>query len=292
MSDDESAARRAPRTIVVTGANRGIGFEVARGLVRAGHHVLVAARTEARATGAVKALQRTETTPDATPVWADLSTLDGVAELAARVRAAAPGPIDSVVHNAAVLLRERTVTADGMETTFQVNHVAPFLLTHLLLDDLSSARAGQVVVVASEAHRRGRLVLDDLHFERRRFRGPAAYSQSKLCNLMFAARAARSWGSQGPHIVAVHPGAVDTELLGALFGPLQALRRLFRSVESGAAPITALADRGAAASSDLPSGSYLRRFTPSQPSTAAQNHALQDRLWDETETLVARSGLL
>lgn len=214
---------------------------------------------------------------------ADFGSLDEVRRLGQRL-AEAYGSIDRLVHNAAVVAPRRTLSEDGHELQFQVNHLAPFLLTALLEDPLVEA-AGRVVVVASEAHRRASLDPEDLGFERRRYAAGRAYSQSKLANVMFTYMLSRRWWKR-VSINAVHPGVVSTRLLGSMFGILSPMRFLFRSTEAGAAPVVRLSEDESLAGV---SGSYYKRFDAVKSSPASYDKLLQQALWDASEGMVGVS---
>jgi NAD(P)-dependent dehydrogenase (short-subunit alcohol dehydrogenase family) len=270
------------RTSLVTGANRGIGLSIAKDLATSGK-VLVVGRTLATANAARQTVLESHPDADIEALSADFSSFAEVRSLAERVQERC-GQLDALVHNAAVVTHRRTDSADGIELQFQVNHLAPFLLTALLQAPLERTQ-GRVVVVASEAHRRGHLDLADLGFERRRYTNNGAYSQSKLANVLFAYRLASRWEGR-VSVNAVHPGVVSTRLLGGMFGPLFPLRFLFRSVEAGAAPVVRLAVDPAL--SDV-TGSYFRRFDAVESSAATYDQDLQTRLWDASTSLVGES---
>jgi NAD(P)-dependent dehydrogenase (short-subunit alcohol dehydrogenase family) len=203
-------------TTVVTGASDGIGLETAYQLARLGHRVIVHARTAAKARAVVETLKARA--PDATfvPVHGDFSRLSEVRALAGQIAEVAP-QLDVLLNNAGAFFTERTESEDGFEATFQVNHLAPFLLTVLLLPQLRAATAARVVNVSSMAHSRGRVDLDDLD-SKRAYDGYSAYSLSKLLNVHFTHELARRL--TGTHITtnALHPGVITTKLLRTGFG--------------------------------------------------------------------------
>jgi NAD(P)-dependent dehydrogenase (short-subunit alcohol dehydrogenase family) len=182
----------SPR-ILVTGSTDGIGKETARALVSRGASVIVHGRDRDKAEHARREVNAAEA------VVADLASLDEVRALAAKL-----GDVDVLINNAGVFAKNRTMTSDGRELTMAVNHDAPVLLTHLLLNKLK-----RVVMVSSIAHNRGRVNVDDIDLARA-FTGYRAYASSKLANVMFAFELAR----RSPvRINAVHPGVVSTKLL-------------------------------------------------------------------------------
>lgn len=204
-----------PKIVLVTGATDGIGRETARQLAARGAAVILHGRDAARLQAAVAAVSAA--VPGATlhTVRGDLARLDEVRALAEELVARFPR-LDAMVHNAGIFAESRACTVDGFESTFAVNHLAPFVLTHLALAPLRAAR-GRVVVVSSVAHQRGELDLDDLAHARD-FSGYAAYARSKLCNVLFAAELARRLGDTGPTANSLHPGVVTTKLLTTGFG--------------------------------------------------------------------------
>ncbi|MGA8054985.1 MAG: SDR family NAD(P)-dependent oxidoreductase [Burkholderiales bacterium] len=176
-------------TLLVTGATDGIGRETARELLANGRRVLVHGRTRERAERTIAALAREQPDSACDAVWADLSRMGEVVELAAQVRALAPA-LDVLINNAGVYEDHRELTEDGFERTMAVNHFAPFLLTHRLLPVLHAASAARVVTVSSIAHQSGRIDPDDLEFERG-FSGYGAYAASKLANVLLTFELAR-----------------------------------------------------------------------------------------------------
>jgi retinol dehydrogenase-12 len=149
-------------------------------------------------------------------VWGDFGAFAQVRTLAAQVQQAAP-VLDVLLNNAGVYLNRRSITEDGHETTFQVNHLAHFLLTGLLLPQLKAAKQGRVVNVASMVHSSGRLDLDDLELERG-YDGYTAYANSKLANVCFTHELARRLAGTAVTTCALHPGVIGTKLLRGGFG--------------------------------------------------------------------------
>lgn len=197
-----------PKTLV-TGATAGIGFETARELARRGHEVLVHGRSEASASRAVAALRADDPSAVLVPVWADLASLDAVRQLGESLGAEG---LDRVVHNAGVVMPSATRTVDGFETTWAVNHLAPFLLTSLLLDGLLARAEARVITVSSSGHRAGRIHFDDVNLEGR-YDHIVAYCQTKLANVLFTEELARRTAGTTLVAHALDPGVVRTGLL-------------------------------------------------------------------------------
>lgn len=193
---------------VVTGGSSGIGRAMVRGLAARGAMVYVLSRAQGAGPGVVEALRRETGNPRLHHLSADLSSLRGVRDGAEAVRAQT-GRIDILMNNAGAFFARRVETADGYEATFALNHLAYFLLSHLLLEPLLEADAARIVNTASEAQRTGRIRFDDPMFARG-YGGWAAYSQSKLANVLFTREMARRLEGSGVSVTAFHPGFVDS----------------------------------------------------------------------------------
>lgn len=286
------------RICIVTGGNRGIGREVVRGLVRKGAHVVLVSRDAARGREAADEIEREGARTGARegaegtvePMVADLASQASIRAFAADFRAR-HDRLDVLVNNAAVIVPERSVTVDGLETQFAVNHLAPFLLTRLLLDPLLRGAPSRIIVVASQAHRRGRIDFGDLQRERH-YRRNAAYSGSKLANVLFTHeldRRLRETGVSGVTVNAIHPGVVTTGLLGSLLGIFAPFGRLMLSPARGAEPIVALATDPAF---ETVSGAYFNRGRRASASRAARDPVMAQRLWEASEALCGLEGPL
>src|SRR5262249_44792620 len=177
-------------TVLVTGATGGIGLQTARALARMGHSVLIHGRDLRKGEAAVREV-RSVAAPnvDVRFLCADFASLAQVRELAGEVTASV-AHLDVLINNAGCANFSRSVTADGYETTFAVNHLAPFLLTHLLLDKLKQAAPARIVNVASRAHRNQEIDFEDL-MSVRRYRVMRTYGRSKLANILFTRTLAR-----------------------------------------------------------------------------------------------------
>ena len=270
------------RVVVVTGATSGIGYQTARALSAAGAEVVIVSRNKERTIVAAETI--TSLTGRATQVaFADFGELGQVREVAAELLDRFPR-IDVLVNNAGAIFPARQVTADGFELTWQVDYLAPFLLTNLLAPALAAGARSRVVTVSSDAHLARWRGLDfaDLNHERA-WSSFGAYSASKLANVMFAAELARRWDGLGVTSNAAHPGLVRTGF-GRSGDPNE--RRLWTitslwslSPEQGADTVTYLAS---APQVEGVTGRYFYKRKPKRPSRAARDAASQRQLWEVT----------
>jgi NAD(P)-dependent dehydrogenase (short-subunit alcohol dehydrogenase family) len=272
---------------MVTGATSGLGFATARALATQGATVVGVGRTAAT-TSAARARMSAGT---AGIEWltADFRALGQVRDLAAEFRRR-HSRLDVLVNNAGGTFRTRQLTIEGIELTLAVNHLAPFLLTNLLLDILEASAPSRIVNVSSIAHLRGDLDFADLEM-RRGYRPFRAYARSKLANLLFTYELARRLEGTGVTVNAVHPGLVRTRL-GSRNGPVRSLgwrllhlRHHSVSVdpERGAEAIVFLASSPDVASV---SGSYFSEGEWVSSSPKSSDRAAAERLWSVSERLI------
>lgn len=276
------------KTVVITGGNSGIGFETAAALAGAGARVVITARSEERGRAA---LERLNAGSPAVPVELavfDLASLRSVREGAAELLDRLPR-IDVLVNNAGLMLSDRRETVDGLEMTFQVNHLGPFLLTVLLLDRLKASAPSRIINVASTAHQSARsgMDFDDLQATGG-YGGMAVYGRSKLANILFTNELARRLEGSGVTANSLHPGTVRTGWAGegdakGLFALGVAIGRpFFLSPARGAKTSVYLASSPEV---DDVSGRYFVRCRPRTPSKAARDEAAARRLWEVSEGL-------
>jgi NAD(P)-dependent dehydrogenase (short-subunit alcohol dehydrogenase family) len=260
-------------TIVVTGATNGIGLEAALQLAADGHRLVLVGRNPDRLEAAEDAVRRAGAARvDAHR--ADFASLDSVRELA-RDLLERYEQIDVLVSNAGTVHARRTVTGDGIEATFQVNHLGGFLLTELLKRRLVCSSPSRVVITSSVGHLRGSMDLDDVGFERGGYSVMAAYGRSKLANVLYARSLAAELAGSGVTVNAVHPGSVATDIWsGAPWyaRPVLAVAKLrMLSPADGARALTHLA---VSPEVEGVTGEYFDRFTPRRPSALARDDAL------------------
>lgn len=254
--------------VLVTGATDGIGKQTAIELASRGARVIVHGRTLPKAELAAHEIRRAAPDSRIDVCAADFSSLAEVRRLGELLAVSHPR-LDVLINNAGVYMHDRVLTVDGFETTFAVNHLAPFLLTLLLLPALSKSDQGRVVNVSSMAHSRGRLDFDDLDSDRR-FDAYQAYATSKLANILFSNELARRLSGTPTTSNALHPGVITTKLLMQGFGSTGA------SVKQGAATSVKLA-----LDPDLSttSGRYFSDEREVKPAPASHDEKVQRRLW-------------
>lgn len=279
------------RTFVVTGANSGIGFETTRALAAHGAEVIMAVRDEAKGTAALDRLRAEQPEAKLRLRHCDLADLDTVREFAGSV-----SKVDVLINNGGVMMPPHTLTKNGQELQFAVNHLGHFALTALLLNKLAQGKESRVVTVSSRQHLNGRMHFDNLNGEHKYSRA-AFYAQSKLANVVFGLDLHRRLRAHGVPIrsVLAHPGVVDTNLATA--GPTGLVkvalklgtRMIGQPADMGALPILY-----AATDPDVESGQFIgpdgrneAKGYPTlvEPLDAARDRGVAKRLWELSEEL-------
>jgi NAD(P)-dependent dehydrogenase (short-subunit alcohol dehydrogenase family) len=271
------------RSVIVTGANSGIGYAAARALTGAGARVVLAVRNLDKGRAAAATIEGETEVREL-----DLASLASVREFAA----AWDGEIDLLINNAGVMLPPLTRTADGFESQFGTNHLGHFALTNLLLEHVTD----RVVTVSSMAHRSGSIDFDDLNWERKPYKAWRAYGQSKLANLLFTAELQRRLTAAGSNVLATaaHPGYAATNLQSRsgrrwLDLLMAVTNRLFAQDENGGSLPTLYA-----AVADIPGNSFAGpggfREQRGAPKLVERSHAARDSevarcLWNVSEDL-------
>ncbi|MBA2566951.1 MAG: SDR family oxidoreductase [Thermoleophilaceae bacterium] len=274
-----------PATIVVTGASSGIGRAAAVELAGRGALVTPVGRDPRRLDAAAQRIRSAAGGLTGESIVADFARLDDVRRLATELLDRHER-IDVLVNNAGLVADRRRLTGDGNELTFQVNHLAPFLLTNLLLDRLRASAPARVVTTSSDAHHGGRIDFDDLTGERS-WSALRAYSSSKLANVLFTHALARRLDGSGVTANCLHPGVVRTRL-ATRANPVVALgwtlaKPFFRSPQGGAATAVHLATHSDGAEF---SGAYFADSRVKAPRLDAVDDELAERLWRASEELV------
>ena len=290
----ESSAAPGPapmsgRTVVITGANSGVGKATATALASLGARTVITARSRSRGEEALADIRRASGSDQVDLVVFDLADLhsvgDGALELLDRYE-----QIHVLVNNAGLVLSARTETKDGFESTLAVNHLGPFLLTRLLSDRLVASAPSRVINVASTAHRSARrgMGFDDLQ-ARQRYRGMQVYARSKLANILFTTELARRMTGSGVTANSLHPGTVatgyarDGDTTGFLAFGVKVIKPFILTPEKGARTSVYLAS---SPDVDGVTGQYFVKCRPRTPSAAARDEAAAALLWSVSEELV------
>jgi NAD(P)-dependent dehydrogenase (short-subunit alcohol dehydrogenase family) len=273
-------ASMAGKRVLVTGANAGIGKWTAIGLAERGASVVLHARSAEKGRAAQDEVKRRSGRDDVDLLLADFASLAAVRRLAAEVLERYPR-LDVLVNNAGLIVGRRLESADGFELTFAVNHLAPFLLTNLLLDRIVASAPARIVNVSSRAHARSAIDFDDLDLESG-YQAMDAYSRSKLANILFTRELARRLAGTGVTANCLHPGVVRSDFgssgdLGGVMGAGWAIMQPFLlSPKQGADTSIHLASSPEVAAI---SGEYFDRRRVARTSTRARDAEAAARLW-------------
>jgi NAD(P)-dependent dehydrogenase (short-subunit alcohol dehydrogenase family) len=273
------------KVCLITGATSGIGRATALALAAQGAELVLVCRDRRKGEAVCNEI-RGAGGRDPALLLADLAVQAEVYRVG-REFLATQRPLHVLINNAGVVNLQRTLTVDGIEATFAVNHLAYFLLTTLLLDRMRESAPARIISVSSDAHSFGRLDFDDLNNERR-YRAMRVYGQTKLANILFTTELARRLEGSGVTANCLHPGAVATGLgknNGAWArGLIALLRPFFRTPDDGAATSIYLATSPSIGGL---SGRYFANCAEKRPSRAAQDGEVARRLWDMSEQMTA-----
>ncbi len=275
------------KTVLITGANQGIGKASALELARRGAKVVLVSRNEAKGKAALEEVRAAANGEAPLLLVADLASLADVRRLASDFRKQ-HDKLDVLLNNAGLIVPTRQTTADGFEETFAVNHLAPFVLTGELVDLLKKTPGSRIVNVSSEAHRRGTMHWDDLEL-REGYGSFKAYSQSKLANVLFTYELSRRLEGTGVTANCLHPGVVGSGFGQTYKGAFSILVRLGKpfllSNEAGARTSVYLAS-----SPDVVgvTGKYFDKCKPSRSNAVSYDEASWARLWEVSEAMASR----
>jgi NAD(P)-dependent dehydrogenase (short-subunit alcohol dehydrogenase family) len=259
---------------LVTGANTGLGFEIARGLLTEGRTVVLGCRDLKKGEEARAKLVAETGNPNAVLMQVDLANLARLKNFVTKFEAKF-SRLDLLVHNAGLWPRTRRRTEDGFEMTFGVNHLGPFFLTHALRPLLEKSAPARVVVLTSSLHFKAELDFEDPMFKVRKHHGGTAYGQSKLANVLFTFGLARRLAGTRVTANTVHPGVVATELTREAPEAARNPRGKLTPREGAVGPLHLCSSPALAEVT----GAYFEGTEKKPASPAALDVAMQDRLW-------------
>jgi NAD(P)-dependent dehydrogenase (short-subunit alcohol dehydrogenase family) len=269
------------KTCIVTGANTGIGKETALGLAKLGASVVMVCRDRDRGEAARLEIKQKSGSDRVELMICDFASQKSIRQFADDFKQR-NDRLDVLVNNAGVVLRERTLTEDGVESTFGINHLGYFLVTNLLLDLLKKSRPSRIVNVASTGHKFGKLDIDAWPAAKP-YSAFGAYANSKLANVLFTFELSRRLDGAGVTANCLHPGGVGTSLFRGLPGFAQALIKLVTiSPESGARTSIYLAS---SAEVEGVTGKYFARRRQQKSSEASHNEEAARHLWEVSANL-------
>ncbi|XP_019719236.1 retinol dehydrogenase 13 [Hippocampus comes] len=285
-----SGERQDGKTVLVTGANTGIGKETCRELARRGARVVMACRDLSRAEQAAEDIRKSTGNGNVVVRHLDLASLYSVRQFA-KDFLDSEDRLDILINNAGVMMCPKWLTEDGFETQFAVNHLSHFLLTNLLLPKLKSSAPSRVVTVSSIAHRGGHIDFSDLFFSSRPYSPLQSYRQSKLANVLFSRELARRLQGSGVSSFCVHPGVIRTELgrhVEGWFPLLGVLLRLpamllMKTPRQGSQTSLYCAITPGL---EEQSGSYFSDCAMKEAAPEGRDDEVADRLWRESALLV------
>jgi NAD(P)-dependent dehydrogenase (short-subunit alcohol dehydrogenase family) len=276
----------AGKQVLITGATNGIGLAAAEELARRGAKLAIVARDKEKGRASAQRIERAGAGSDCAVdvLIADLSVQGKVRRLADEVLERY-ARLDVLINNAGAMFHRRRVSEDGIELTWALNHLAPFLLSTLLLERLEQSAPSRVITTASDAHRGAHIPFEDIGAEHAYKRGGLGrYGETKLANILFTAELARRLEGTDVAAYCFHPGLVATGFNrnnGPLMGALMLLVRPFsRSAEHGARTLVWLAD---STGPDGHSGAYFTDEHPAKPTAAAQDMDAARRVWELSE---------
>ncbi|XP_055038921.2 retinol dehydrogenase 12, like [Misgurnus anguillicaudatus] len=267
------------KTVIITGANTGIGKHAATDLAKRGARIIMACRDMEKANEALKEVIEASGNQNVVTCRLDLADTKSIREFAEKINNEEK-QVNILINNAGVMVCPYGKTADGFEMQIGVNHMGHFLLTYLLLDLIKSSAPARIITVSSMAHKWGTINLEDINSEKS-YDKRKAYSQSKLANILFTRSLAKRLEGTGVTTYALHPGVVQTDLWRHLSKPEQAVMWMAR-------PFTKTSVQGAqttiycavAPELDTESGRYYSDCAPANCSQAALDDDMAQRLWE------------
>lgn len=266
------------RTFIITGGNTGVGKAIAVNLARRKHHVVIVSRNPEKGGAALKEIKSLSDNPNVDLIMGDLSTVQATKELAKNILKGFPD-LSVLINNAGIWPMKLEINPDGLETAFMVNHMAPFILSNMLLNRLEKNAPSRIVNVNAGLYVFGKLDIEKTPYGKD-FGRLSTYMNTKLCNIFFTQRFSEMLRDSGVTINALHPGVIRTNLgdsPGIFGGILKLIKRSMDPPEEGAKPPVWLAT---CPNLEKTSGKYFELCVEKPYAPNAQNPELRDRLWD------------
>jgi NAD(P)-dependent dehydrogenase (short-subunit alcohol dehydrogenase family) len=278
------------KVVVITGGTSGIGQIAAERLAMLGARLVLIARERRRGEATLARLKALAAGTAHSLHYADLARLAEAKRVGEEIAAAEPR-VDVLINNAGAIFSRRHVTPDGLERTFALNHMSYFVLTRVLRDRLIAAAPARIINTASNAHRAGHLDFGDLQ-STKAYRPFRVYGTTKLCNILFTRELARRLAGDGVTANSLSPGFVATRFgdeAGGLYAFGTRIAKLFaKSPEAGAGTLVYLATSPEVATA---SGQFFHECRPGKPTAEAQDDAVAQRLWRESERIAASASV-
>jgi NAD(P)-dependent dehydrogenase (short-subunit alcohol dehydrogenase family) len=272
---------------IITGATDGIGKETACQLAKLNYDIYIIARNEQKCITTIGELKSINNKNKYGYFIADFEHLDEVKNVALKIKNELP-IIDVLINNAGAVFAKRELTKDGFEKTFVVNHLAPFLLTNILIENIKQAKQGRIVNVASDSHYPGKLDFDDLHYNKNYFI-LKAYERSKLANVLFSNYLAKELSTTNVTVNSLHPGRVKSDIgsknTNNFFSFAWKVIDTLTGIPTADGAKTSVFLASSATLENI-SGKYFDKCVAKKPSSLAQNEALAEKLWNVSKQML------
>ncbi len=261
--------------ILITGATDGIGRSTAERLAQKGYSIILHGRNQDKLVHAQDEISQKTKNPNIHTIRADLSSLEDVSKQFQEAKTKFPS-IYCLINNAGTYQKEKNITKEGFELTFVINHLAPFLLTQILLENIKNGAPSRIINVSSIAHRNGRIEMDNLNAEKS-FSAYGTYALSKLANIVFSNELAKRLDPQETTVNSLHPGVIDTKLLRTGFNMTGG------AIEEGSENSVFLATSDTVKNT---TGKYFVKLDPSSTNPSANDPNLQLEFWNKSMELI------
>ncbi len=277
---------------IVTGSNSGIGKVTALEIAKMGATVIMVSRDRNKGEKALEEVRNLSGNKDVELMLCDFASQKSIRKFAEEFKSKYQ-KLHILVNNAGLILTEKTITEDGIESTFAINHIGYFLLTELLLDVIRESTPARIVNVSSDAHKTGHIDFDDINFERKKYSSTGAYCNSKLANILFTRELAKRLKGTKITVNCLHPGVISSNFgnnMSGIFGFLIKIAKpFFTTVEKGAETQIYLATSPQV--EDV-TGEYFSKKKVAYSTSEANNEQIAKRLWDISNEMVKASSFV